>query len=155
MAAATGWQLPTGRRPREEGKAMPLGSLEELAELRAALWAARDPRRARLAVCCNGCTPYQAEELVSAFAEEIARRGLEAEVEVVRTGCTGPCRRGPVVMVFPFQTGYLDVQPAHVPAILSQVLARKEAGELGHGKAHVTWGFGGLATGHPGPSGPC
>lgn len=133
---------------------MPLGSLAELEQLRAALWAARDPRRARVAVCCNGCIPSGAHNLASTFAEEVSRRGLEAEVEVVRTGCTGPCRRGPVVMVFPFQTCYLGVQPAHVPAIISQTLARKEAGEQGHGEAHVTWGFGGTATGYPGPEGP-
>ncbi|MDI6895631.1 MAG: (2Fe-2S) ferredoxin domain-containing protein [Bacillota bacterium] len=133
---------------------MPLGSLEELEQLRTALWAGRDPRRARVAVCCSGCIPSHAHNLASTFAEEIRRRGLEAEVEVVRTGCTGPCRRGPVVMVFPFRTCYLDVQPAHVPAILSQTLARKEAGEQGHGKAHVTRGFGGISPGHPGPAGP-
>ncbi|MEZ4657051.1 MAG: (2Fe-2S) ferredoxin domain-containing protein [Caldilineaceae bacterium] len=34
-----------------------------------------------------------------AFKESIAAHNLDAEVEVVSTGCMGPCSRGPMVTV--------------------------------------------------------
>lgn len=131
---------------------MPLRSLEELEQLRMAIQASRDPRRARLALCCSGCTTSCAQHVAVAFEAEIRRRGLEGEVDVVRTGCAGPCNRGPAVMVFPARTLFQKVRPADVPAILSQTLTRKEVSEPGYGTAFVSWRAGGFPAGDSGPA---
>ena len=43
--------------------------------------------------------------------EELAKHGLEDEVEVRRTGCFGFCEQGPILVVYPDETFYTQVKP--------------------------------------------
>ena len=50
----------------------------------------------------TGCTSSNSEKIIEKLQEEIARHGLEDEVNVVRTGCFGLCALGPIMIVYPF-----------------------------------------------------
>ena len=76
-----------------------------------------------LVSCLHGRSP----ELIPAFREEIKRRGLADEVEVVETGCRGFCAMGPVVLVQPDGLFYINVQPADVPELVEETLIKGRA----------------------------
>ena len=78
-----------------------------------------------LVSCLHGRSP----ELIPAFQEEIKRRGLADEVQVVETGCRGFCTMGPVVLVQPDGLFYIQVQPADVPELVEETLVKGRAVE--------------------------
>ncbi len=56
--------------------------------------------RCRLLVCYSSpCLSSGAEGVYKALLEATKKRNLDAEVDVTRTGCAGPCSRGPLVTV--------------------------------------------------------
>ena len=58
----------------------------------------------------TGCTSSNSEKIIEKLQEEIARHGLEDEVNVVRTGCFGLCALGPIMIVYPEGSFYSMVQ---------------------------------------------
>ena len=102
----------------------------ELEEFRKAILSKRDPKRPCIAVCTGtGCLALGAARVVTAFKEEIKKKALGTRVDVVdirETGCPGFCERGPIVVIYPEEICYLQVQPADAEEIVSQtVLAKK------------------------------
>jgi len=70
----------------------------ELAELAEEVATCRQGRRLRLLVCCGTpCMAAGAEAVVAALREQLAGRGNMADLELVGTGCQGPCSRGPLL----------------------------------------------------------
>jgi NADH:ubiquinone oxidoreductase subunit F (NADH-binding)/(2Fe-2S) ferredoxin/ferredoxin len=102
----------------------------ELEEFRKAILSKRDPERPCIAVCTGtGCLALGAAKVVTAFKEEIKKKALGTSVHVIdirETGCPGFCERGPIVVIYPDEICYLQVQPADAEEIVSQtVLAKK------------------------------
>ena len=73
-----------------------------------------------LVSCLHGRWP----ELIPALQEEIERRGLAGEVDVVEAGCRGLCAMGPVLLVEPDGLFYTNVQPADVPELVEETLVK-------------------------------
>jgi NADH-quinone oxidoreductase subunit F len=75
---------------------------------------------------CEGtaCVASGAYKVRAAFEEEIKRRGLEAEVKVVKRGCGGTCDLGPVVVIYPDMLLYARVQPEDVPFLVEEHLLK-------------------------------
>lgn len=73
----------------------------ELADLARAVEERRNARRLRLLVCCGTpCVAAGAEAVLSALRERLDTQGDgAAELELVGTGCLGPCSRGPLLTV--------------------------------------------------------
>ena len=57
----------------------------------------------------TGCVSSGSKRVMSAFENEIAKRGLAEEVKVVETGCHGFCEAGPLVIIYPEGTFYVRV----------------------------------------------
>ena len=58
--------------------------------------------RSNVLVCGGtGCTSSNSEQIIERLREEIKAKGLEKEVNVVRTGCFGLCALGPIMIVYP------------------------------------------------------
>ena len=58
--------------------------------------------RSHVLICGGtGCTSSNSEKIIEKMKEEIKARGLENEVNVVRTGCFGLCALGPIMIVYP------------------------------------------------------
>ncbi len=112
-----------------------INSPAELETLRKDILSKRDPQKPCVAVCTGtGCLALGAAKVVTAFKEEIKKKGLRKKVDVVdlrETGCPGFCERGPIVVIYPEETCYLQVQPADAEEIVSQtVLAKKVVDRL-------------------------
>ena len=62
---------------------------------------------------CGGtnCSSSASGEIIREFERQIAEKGLEKEIKVVRTGCFGMCEAGPVVIVYPEGTWYARCDP--------------------------------------------
>lgn len=72
----------------------------ELMELAEAVTARQQACRMRLLVCCGTpCMAAGAESVVAALKEKLAVLGNPADLELVGTGCQGPCSRGPLLTV--------------------------------------------------------
>ncbi len=98
----------------------------ELAELAAQVEACRQAMQLRLLVCCGTpCVAAGAEGVTAALRERLVAAGSPAELEVVGTGCLGPCSRGPLLTVQrPGQADlvYERVTPEQAVAILAAQL---------------------------------
>lgn len=58
--------------------------------------------RSNVLVCGGtGCTSSNSEKIIEKLKEEISAKGLDQEVNVVRTGCFGLVRTRPIMIVYP------------------------------------------------------
>ena len=100
----------------------------ELEEFRKGILSKRDPKKPCIAVCTGtGCLALGANGVVTALKEEIEKKGLNAEVVDLReTGCPGFCERGPIIVVYPEETCYVQVQPKDAAEIVSETIVGKK-----------------------------
>ena len=81
--------------------------------------------RAHVLVCGGtGCTSGGSPQIRARLEEELAKNGLDKEVNLVVTGCHGLCEMGPLVIVYPEGTMYVHVQPDDVADIVSEHLLK-------------------------------
>ncbi|AST56389.1 NADH dehydrogenase (Quinone) [Thermoanaerobacterium thermosaccharolyticum] len=81
--------------------------------------------RSHVMVCGGtGCTSSNSDRIAKCFEEEIANKGLDKEIQVVRTGCFGLCELGPVVVVYPEGVFYSRVKEEYVPEIVEEHLLK-------------------------------
>ena len=81
--------------------------------------------RSQVLVCGGtGCTSSGSMDILKDFKKEIAKHGLEKEIELVRTGCFGLCSLGPVVIVYPEGAFYSKVTPEDVPELVEEHLLK-------------------------------
>ena len=72
--------------------------------------------RSNVLVCGGtGCTSSNSEKIIEKLKEEISAKGLEQEVNVVRTGCFGLCALGPIMIVYPEGAFYSHGQAGRCP----------------------------------------
>jgi NADH-quinone oxidoreductase subunit F len=102
-------------------------NVTELEKYREELVQAYDPNRTRITVCGGtGCNAQGSIKLVDALREAVERHGLAATVEVKVTGCHGFCEKGPVVVVRPANTFYVQVKAEDADELVRVTL--KEGG---------------------------
>ena len=81
--------------------------------------------RSHVLVCgVTGCTSSNSLAIIEALEAEIAKKGLQDEVKVVRTGCFGLCALGPIMIVYPEGSFYSQVQVSDVPEIVEEHLLK-------------------------------
>ena len=81
--------------------------------------------RSNVLVCGGtGCTSSNSELIIKLLRDEIKAKGLEKEVNVVRTGCFGLCALGPIMIVYPEGSFYSMVKPEDVPEIVEEHLLK-------------------------------
>ncbi len=71
---------------------------------------------------CGGtaCESSKSEEIYSGLKQELAKRGMEQDVQIVKTGCFGFCEQGPIVKIMPEEAFYVKVSPTDVQEIISE-----------------------------------
>jgi NADH-quinone oxidoreductase subunit F len=103
---------------------------DDLVRLREALNSQRDPNKSCLAICAGtGCQAYGVNRVIEAFEEELEKRGLADQVDVLATGCPGFCERGPLVTVKPAGIFYQRVKITDVPDIVAETLVNGQVVE--------------------------
>ncbi len=68
----------------------------------------------------TGCHASKSEEILRNFQDLIKMKGLETEVQVIKTGCFGFCEKGPIVKMMPDNTFYTQVKPEDCAEILEE-----------------------------------
>jgi NADH-quinone oxidoreductase subunit F len=95
----------------------------KLKKLREGILSKRDSNKPCIAVCTGtGCLALGADKVVATFREEIRKHDLEDRVDLRETGCPGFCEKGTVVVIYPEEICYLQVQPEDVGEIISQTI---------------------------------
>ncbi|HON26383.1 MAG TPA: NADH-ubiquinone oxidoreductase-F iron-sulfur binding region domain-containing protein, partial [Myxococcota bacterium] len=98
---------------------------KELAQQGTTAGAAKDKKQ--VLICTGGgCIASGAMDVVAAMKEELAQKGLENQVQLLQTGCLGPCAQGPVVVVYPEGVFYQNVKPEDVPEVVASHLIKGE-----------------------------
>jgi len=84
-------------------------------------------KKHKICVCCGaGCISSGAEEVMKKLNEEIKTRNLENDIEVIPTGCMGPCSKGPLMNFLPSNTIYQKIDCTNIAAIVqNQVIEKK------------------------------
>ncbi|MBN1657801.1 MAG: SLBB domain-containing protein, partial [Anaerolineae bacterium] len=81
--------------------------------------------RANVLVCGGtGCEASGSHDTYRLLVDEIGRRGLADEVEVVHTGCRGFCAMGPIVIVYPEGIFYCQVHGDDIPRLVEETLIK-------------------------------
>ena len=68
----------------------------------------------------TGCQASASAQIIENFQRLLAEKGLQDEVQVVRTGCFGFCEKGPIVKIMPDNTFYTQVKPEDVEKIINE-----------------------------------
>ncbi|MCK9202845.1 MAG: 4Fe-4S binding protein [Bacteroidales bacterium] len=68
----------------------------------------------------TGCHASQSDQILKKFETLIHDRGLENEVQVIKTGCFGFCEKGPIVKMMPDNTFYTKVKLDDCEEILEE-----------------------------------
>jgi NADH:ubiquinone oxidoreductase subunit F (NADH-binding)/(2Fe-2S) ferredoxin/NAD-dependent dihydropyrimidine dehydrogenase PreA subunit len=98
-----------------------------LEALREEILAKRDPEQPCIAICAGtGCLALGSEKVIAAFRNGVKEHGLEGAVAIRETGCPGFCEKGPIVVIYPMEICYLQVQPEDVPEIITRTVRDKE-----------------------------
>lgn len=81
--------------------------------------------RSHVLVCGGtGCTSSNSELIIEKLKEQIKEKGLQKEVNVVRTGCFGLCALGPIMIVYPEGCFYSMVKVEDIPEIVGEHLLK-------------------------------
>jgi len=56
--------------------------------------------------------------------KELAAKGIEKEVKIVKTGCFGLCEKGPILVIYPEGATYCHVRPDDVEEIVNEHLVK-------------------------------
>jgi (2Fe-2S) ferredoxin len=107
-----------------------LDTPEALESFRQEILSRKDPNTPCISICAGaGCVASGADEVIAAFQAELEKEGLAAKVDAKGTGCPGFCERGPVVVIYPEEICYLQVQAADVPEIVAQTIKENKVVE--------------------------
>nr|WP_248484835.1 NADH-quinone oxidoreductase subunit NuoF [Tepidibacter aestuarii] len=71
-------------------------------------------------ICAGtGCTSSKSDLVRRKLEKEIRKRNLQQDVKVFKTGCFGFCKLGPILVVHPDRTFYVQVSPDDVDDIIN------------------------------------
>jgi (2Fe-2S) ferredoxin len=75
-------------------------------------------------VCVTGktCPGQGSEEVLAALRKEIASLGLKKQIRINKAGCFDHCGNGPLVIVYPDQIWYAQVQASDCKEIVQSHL---------------------------------
>ncbi len=77
--------------------------------------------RVDLMVCAgSGCVAAKSLKIKDALREEIKKRGLEEEINLVLTGCNGFCPQGPIITVYPDEIFYHGIKVEDIPYLVEE-----------------------------------
>lgn len=67
-----------------------------------------------------GCHSSGSPEIAGLLQEELNRRGLAEQIQIIQPGCFGFCEKGPFVEIQPDNVTYCDVSPEDVAGIVEE-----------------------------------
>jgi len=77
------------------------------------------PKRLDVLICAGAaCIASKSMSIKKKLEEEIKKAGLENEINIIETGCMGPCQLGPVMLIYPDGTFYIKLKDVQIPRIV-------------------------------------
>lgn len=75
-------------------------------------------------VCTSGktCPTQNSKDVFNALRTAVVEAGIKGHVRVNHAGCLGQCGHGPMVVVYPDDVWYNNVQPSDAVQIVSEHL---------------------------------
>ena len=78
-------------------------------------------KRLDVLICGGGaCISSHSHEFKKKLLEEIEKAGLSEEINLVETGCMGPCELGPVMVVYPDGSFYIKLKEEYAAEIVQE-----------------------------------
>jgi NADH-quinone oxidoreductase subunit F len=75
----------------------------------------------QILICTGtGCASSGSNRLIELTREELAKRGLDENIQVRSTGCHGFCEQGPILIIEPEKTFYTKVKPSDIKDIIEK-----------------------------------
>ena len=68
----------------------------------------------------TGCISSKCGEVMTALRKQVMLRGLRDEVRIVESGCAGLCALGPIVIVQPENTFYVNMTPTKIIQVVDR-----------------------------------
>ena len=100
-----------------------INSPDELEAFRKKILSRRDPNRPCITLCSGtACHATGSKEVALAIEKELKAQKLMKKVDFRKTGCHGFCEKGPIVVIDPEETCYLQVTPDDVPELITAAL---------------------------------
>lgn len=77
--------------------------------------------KTQLLVCGGtGCKSAEADSIVTNLEGALKEHNMDADVQVLTTGCFGFCEKGPIVKVLPDNTFYVSVEPKDAEELVAE-----------------------------------
>ena len=84
-----------------------------------------DIARGHVLICAGtGCTSSKSAQIAEEMENQLAAKGLDKEIKVVKTGCFGLCALGPIMIVYPEGAFYSKVTVDDVEEIVEEHLLK-------------------------------
>ena len=78
-----------------------------------------DSKKKDILICGDtGCLVSDSKAIIDNLRAEVKAAGLEADVNVIQTGCFGFCAQGPIVKIMPDNVFYVKVKPEDTKEIV-------------------------------------
>ncbi|MDP8321990.1 MAG: NAD(P)H-dependent oxidoreductase subunit E, partial [Candidatus Stygibacter australis] len=78
-------------------------------------------RRIDVLLCCgSGCVSAGAHKIKQKLISEIAIQDITEEINIIETGCMGPCDAGPVMLVYPEGVFYQKLTVEDIPELVEE-----------------------------------
>ena len=78
-----------------------------------------DSKKKDILICGDtGCLVSDSKAIIDNLRAEVKAAGLEADVNVIQTGCFGFCAQGPIVKIMPDNVFYVKVKPEDAKEIV-------------------------------------
>lgn len=80
----------------------------------------KEIKKHHILICAGtGCTSSKSDLVRRKLEKEIKKRNLQQDVKVFKTGCFGFCKLGPILVIHPDRTFYVQVSPDDVDDIIN------------------------------------
>jgi NADH:ubiquinone oxidoreductase subunit F (NADH-binding)/(2Fe-2S) ferredoxin/Pyruvate/2-oxoacid:ferredoxin oxidoreductase delta subunit len=99
-----------------------------LESYRNSLLTEQENRKKKLISLCagSGCGAYGTAKVYNSLIQELAKHGLEKEVDVKLSGCHGFCEKGPILVIYPEGIFYPQIKEEHIPEIVEKTIKNGE-----------------------------
>ena len=78
-------------------------------------------KRLDILLCCgSGCISAGAKKLKEKIIELSKENNIENEINIIETGCMGPCNLGPVMTIYPEGVFYQQVKVDDIKEIVEE-----------------------------------
>src|SRR5574344_26159 len=72
----------------------------------------------------TGCKSSDSLQIIDKLKTILTEKGLQNEIQVIKTGCFGFCEKGPIVKIIPDNTFYTQLKPSDVKRIVEEHLIK-------------------------------